>query len=704
MRALKELEYSFFGCIWDNVPARCLEAMKLGCKVHWFTEPPCQAAWTAIEEAWASGGTESLEPLQIITRAQMLSKDKKSDFYGAEIDAKFYDDSIHYRHGAESEERSDIKGYSEILRAASTERRVKEAIAKAHESFSSQLDTSAVSSALAKKINEILSQEAETKEVDVCQLVDDIIAEYKTVHEEISVNRNYDYTSGYQLPWIVMTKRMNGLQAGGVHIIAARPSVGKTSFLVQLMMYWCGLGHKVLFNCLDMGSKQILKRPIANLSGVPISRAENWTPREEKAVIAAANQIKVWRNENIFNQVVERNVNALKTKVSLLHARGELDILCIDYLQQMTCVGGDKMNENARITEVSAILKSIAIELNIPVVCLSQLSRDNVKEKNDKGEARPPQLSDLRGSGAAEQDAFSVTFLYREEAVVNSFGAEAQEVTYKLVADSDDPVVHERDAQAVDAVWVSCQKNQNGGTFKLPFVVHKNKFRWYLGDYDADTGETPPKNLPKFSRIMADWRFDVEPFISLVKNDAIAYPNGWARMCERMCQMRGIDVPPHMMNKVEIERMNERIRQQNADRYPPKPQRPAFEAPPPTVQPTLEQAPIEQTRQDAPRTPSVALGTGAWEKLPTLEEINASGKEEPSVKRSDDMSEVRAEAEGDIDPQNDEVEAENEDNGEAENDYDETENETDFAADDGGEDETEQTEDNPIASEDDIPF
>lgn len=679
MRALKEIEFSFFGCIWDDVPARCLEAMKLGCKTHWFTEPACKVAWAAIEEAWASGGTESLEPLQIITRAQALTHVKKSEYFGAEINAKFYDDSIHYRRSADSEERSDIKGYSEILRAASTERRVKEAIAKAHDSFSSQLDSSAVSSALAKSINEILSQEAETKEVDVCQLVDEIIDEYKTVHDEIAVKRNYDYTSGIQLPWIVMTKRMNGLQPGGVHIIAARPSVGKTSFLVQLMMYWCALGHKVLFNCLDMGSKQILKRPIANLSGVPISRAENWTRSEEHAVMVAANQIKEWRKNNIFNQVVERNVNALKTKVSLMHARGELDILCIDYLQQMTCVGGEKMNENSRITEVSAILKSIAIELNIPVVCLSQLSRDNVKDKNDRGEARPPQLSDLRGSGAAEQDAFSVTFLYREEAVVNSFSAEAQETTYKLVADSQDPVVHERDAQAVDAVWVSCQKNQNGGTFKLPFIVHKNKFRWYLGDYDADT-EGTPKNLPKFSRLMADWRFDQEPFISAVKNDSIAYPNGWARMCERMCRMRGIDVPQHMMKRIEIENLNARVRAQNVDMMERR-QEPSFEAQVPTRQPTFEEEEV-QTRAGQPKKPSSSLCSGSMDNLPPLEEIEAK-----AVSGANEAQSVQEEPPI--------VEDDEEDMGESS---------TDFSAMEGDDSEEDMDEDNSIVSDDEMPF
>lgn len=695
MRALKEIEYSFFGCIWDNVPSRCLEAMKLGCKAYWFTEPSCKAVWSAIEDAWATGGSDSLEPLQIITRAQALAKVKKSDYYGAEINAKFYDDSIHYRRGADSEERSDIKGYAEILRASSTERRVKEAIAKAHDSFSNQLDTSAVSSALAKSINEILSQEAETKEIDVCQLVDDIIEEYKTVHEEISVNRNYDYTSGYQLPWIVMTKRMNGLQAGGVHIIAARPSVGKTSFLVQLMMFWCGLGHKVLFNCLDMGSKQVLKRPIANLSGVPISRAENWTRSEENAVIAAANQIKDWRKANIFNQVVERNVNALKTKVSLLHARGELDILCIDYLQQMTCVGGEKMNENARITEVSAILKSIAIELNIPVVCLSQLSRDNVKDKNDKGEARPPQLSDLRGSGAAEQDAFSVTFLYREESVVNSFGAEAQEVTYRLVADSQDPVVHERDAQSVDAVWVSCQKNQNGNTFKLPFIVHKNKFRWYLGDYDADASESAPKNLPKFSRLMADWRFDKEPFISAVKNESIAYPNGWARMCERMCRMRGIEVPPHMLAKIEMERFNERIRkEQNAVSEPLPYDMGGDEefSTQDTIQTTFAEENRSETRSDAHRTPSASLGTGAWESLPSAEEIASRASERQSAQQPSQPQPQSSGFGGDFVTQNATVNAEN---GGVE-----PQDTSDFMAYSGEEDDEEMS----IASDDDIPF
>lgn len=556
MRPLKEIEYAFFGCIFDNPPTRILEALDVGTKPEWFTEDKCRLMWEAIESIRKSKTIENLKALSIVQEATRLSRKKKSEFYGIEVKADFYDEAIHFRNNAiEAGEKSDIPSYAEILRAGSIDRRIRGAMAETNEELASSANTSAVGSQLANKLIGIISDESKSKDINVSELVDSMLASYDKAYDEYAIKKNYDYTNGIPMPWEKISHIMNGLQPG-LHIVAARPSAGKTSFVLQCIDYWCACGYKVVFNCLDMAVSQIIKRPVANLSRVAIDRAERGLviPVEDQRIKAAGYEVKKWYATERFNLLSEYDVNAFKTWCTIRHAAGKLDIAVVDYAQQLRIRGGGNKSENDRLTQVSAVLKSIAVELGIPVIALSQLSRDNVKDKNG---AREPTIADLRGSGSLEQDAFSITLLHKDEGTINEW--HANNPPLQLVPFTGDNKIDGKVMDAIGAVWWIHAKNQNGSTGRCPFVVYQNHYRWYVGDAKAEAGSGTAKNLPKFSKILADWRFHEDPFLTLEQKNggnSVIYPEHWVHKCARMCARMGLELPDSIKDMLTEEEIN----------------------------------------------------------------------------------------------------------------------------------------------------
>ena len=568
MKHIKEIEYAFFGCIFDNLQERVLEAMSEGTKVEWFTEDRCKVMWAAVESLWKQGTFEHTDAVQIVQEAIRLTNIPKSEFAGIDIDVDFYRESLNYRMSEPDFERSDVHGFAKILRDGSLERRIKSAMKTTTEDFTHEVSSEIVGSTLANNIIRIINDEAPVKEISVKNLTESIIEDYKKAHEEFAVKKNYDYTVGIPMPWPDASRILNGLQAG-LHIVAGRPSAGKTSYVLQCINYWCSRGYRVVFNCLDMAAKQIIKRPLSTISGVAIDRCEEGHATEEELqkVVEANAVFKKWVKEGLFTVKCEYDVHQFKTWCSIRHAAGKLDIAVIDYAQQLRFRNAGNKSENERLTEVSAVLKSIAVELGMPVVALSQLSRDNGKDKNG---VRPPTIADLRGSGSLEQDAFSVTLIYKDEQVMK-FWKERNCFPTNLVPVSKDIDSDIDTTCALGAVWVNFAKNQNGRTGELPFVVYQNHYRWFVGDRfapDADDGK--PKNLNKFMKITADWRFAQHPFRDIEKSGGkwqliedprrpgkqikdhpyVIYPDYWELKAEKICRDFGWEVPDYIANGV----------------------------------------------------------------------------------------------------------------------------------------------------------
>ncbi len=544
MRQPKEIEFAFLGCIFDNPPARIPDALKVKANLDWFSDISCKLIWASIESLRKKTPMEKIKPLVIIEEAIKLSNRKKSPYFGQKISPTFIDEAKKYRDTAEEGETTTIEAYAPVLQEAAIGRRLNEAMddIRTEGKYGSN---SARMIELSKQIQQIQKDESPESSIDISNLLDAMTASYDKAYEEFAVKHNYNYIPGIPFPWDSISHMTKGLTPG-LHIVAARPSVGKTSFVLQCVNFWCDLGYKVAFNCLDMSVTELIKRPVANLSWVSPTRMEfGWAkPHEQFAVRKATEKLKEQGNAGLITWTVEYDVDKLKSWAEVRHRAGKMDVLVVDFAQRFRLKGTTSEYEIA--TYVSGVLKQLANECLMPVVLLSQLSRDNVKDPNGK---RPPELSDLRGSGALEQDATTVVLLHKVAEVISSWKVDPP---LFYIKQTDDARLNNERAGAVAAVNWNLAKNQNGQTGEIPFVVFQNCFRWYVGNEDGEKAEM-------YQRIMADWRFLEEPFVTAEKNGAVVYPDFWPQKCAEVCGKLGYEIPSHIrdqLNKWDIDRYN----------------------------------------------------------------------------------------------------------------------------------------------------
>lgn len=206
---------------------------------------------------------------------------------------------------------------------------------------------------------------------------------------------------------------LGGLRPGDLSIIAARPSMGKTSFALNILLRVALQSKKsVAIFSLEMGAEQIVDRILALMSGIPMHRITKGQMDEEDFDRLGEAMSKISDTHIYIDDRGGAMINEIKSKLRRLKVeKGHLDLVVIDYLQLMNA-GGSKFSGNRvqEISEISRWLKELARELRIPIIALSQLSRA-VEQRAD----RKPQLADLRESGAIEQDADSVMMIYRED-------------------------------------------------------------------------------------------------------------------------------------------------------------------------------------------------------------------------------------------------------------------------------------------------
>ncbi len=202
-----------------------------------------------------------------------------------------------------------------------------------------------------------------------------------------------------------------GLNKSDLILLAARPGMGKTSFALNMLLHAGKFsGKTVVFFSLEMSREQLCMRLISGESFVDNKKLVTGRLNEEDwqriaAASAALNKTQILIDDNPMLSVADMNAKCRRVD--------NLGLVIIDYLQLMTSAGGSaRQGENRQqiVSDISRALKIMAKELNVPVVCLSQLSR-GPESRADKR----PMLSDLRESGAIEQDADIVMFLYRED-------------------------------------------------------------------------------------------------------------------------------------------------------------------------------------------------------------------------------------------------------------------------------------------------
>lgn len=201
-----------------------------------------------------------------------------------------------------------------------------------------------------------------------------------------------------------------GFQPGELIILAARPGVGKSAFALNIATNSCETANSyVAFFSLEMGMDQILMRLYSTFSGLTLTKIRSGKLSDNEMALLYAAKHKLDKFNLYFGESGATDVEELVAVCRRLKREGKLDFIIVDYLQLLT-TSKKFTNRVDEVSKISRQLKLLARELEVPVLALSQLSRD-IEKRDDKR----PVLSDLRESGSIEQDADIVMFLHREQ-------------------------------------------------------------------------------------------------------------------------------------------------------------------------------------------------------------------------------------------------------------------------------------------------
>lgn len=299
-----------------------------------------------------------------------------------------------------------------------------------------------------KKIFEVTNQTSSQNIIALPDVVGEAFERLEKVHA------NKDSIRGVPTGFRALDNKLSGFQNSDLIILAARPSMGKTSLSLDIARK-AALNHNVTvqFFSLEMSSDQLVDRMVSSESGV-----DSWSIRTGKGLkdsdfTKIGEAISKLSNAPIFiNDEAGSNILKMRSIARRLKSEKNLGLIIVDYLQLMTPTTKTDNMVN-QVTEISRSLKQLAKEINVPVIALSQLSRA-VESRGGK-----PRLSDLRDSGSIEQDADVVMFIHRED---------------KYNQDSDKPNIAE----------IMIEKHRNGpvGICELYFDDKKSTF------LDIDTG------------------------------------------------------------------------------------------------------------------------------------------------------------------------------------------------------------------------
>lgn len=272
----------------------------------------------------------------------------------------------------------------------------------------------------------------------------------ETVDYIEALSKRDELISGIPTGFKDFDKRTSGLHNSEFIVIAGRPSMGKTAFAMNIATNVAvKFGKKVGIFTLEMSKEHLCIRLLGSQAQVDIQRLQNGyiNQNEWDRIIMAQNVLS--KSDIFIDGTPSLSILEMKAKGRRLKMERGLDILFIDYLQLMR--GGAKFeNRTQEISAISRAIKELAKELSIPIVAVSQLSR--APEKRERKGARP-QLSDLRESGAIEQDADLVAFIYREEFYIK-----------------DTP------KKGVAEIIIAKQRNGPTGTVELAFLDKFTKF------------------------------------------------------------------------------------------------------------------------------------------------------------------------------------------------------------------------------------
>jgi len=286
----------------------------------------------------------------------------------------------------------------------------------------------------------------------------DISSAMQIAIKELEAKKEHkDGLTGVPTGFSALDRITSGWQKSDLIIVAARPSMGKTAFSLSLLRNAAvDFGRAVAIFSLEMSTLQLVDRLISaeaeiESSKLKTGRLQDWEMEQLNTKLSKIRDAKIFIDDTPALSILE-----LRAKARRLKAQNNIELIVIDYLQLMT---GDTSknssgNREQEIASISRSLKQLAKELDVPIIALSQLSRAVETRGGDKR----PQLSDLRESGAIEQDADMVIFLYRPE-------------YYGITEDAE-----RRPTQGMGEIIISKHRNGSLGSVNLRFIGKYTKF------------------------------------------------------------------------------------------------------------------------------------------------------------------------------------------------------------------------------------
>ncbi len=291
----------------------------------------------------------------------------------------------------------------------------------------------------------------------------------QTVQEiEDAKNKQEDVT-GVPTGFRMLDRLTAGWQKNALIIVAARPAVGKTAFCLNLAMnaaMHTPKPYPVAFFSLEMGAGELVKRMLSAVTQVSMDAITKGRMQEHEFIQMTQRMNKLAQASIFLDDQAALNVFELRAKARRLKQKHDIQMIVIDYLQLMQGDVNKGGNREQEISKISRDLKSLAKELAIPIIALSQLNRGVESRK----ESKVPQLSDLRESGAIEQDADMVMFLYRPE----YYGINNDEMGETIEGETH----------------IHIAKNRSGSTdtIKLRFIKEYQKFEDLDDGFNGGSG------------------------------------------------------------------------------------------------------------------------------------------------------------------------------------------------------------------------
>jgi len=403
-----------------------------------FYSPAHRIIWRAIQTLQAEG-----EPVDALTLANYLSKNKQLEEVGG---AAFITSLTNFVSTA-----VNARSYAQIVREKSLLREIIRVCTDiSQDAYDQKEKAEEILDEATARIISVASKRYRPGFTEVADLVHPLLE-----HLEKMAHNKKDVT-GVGTGYRQFDQMTRGLQPGDLIIIAGRPSMGKTAFALNICEYVALQEQQaVAIFSLEMSKEALILRLCCSRARIDMHKASGgFLPQNGwSAITTAAEEFsgaKIYIDDTGDLNVMEMRARARRLSEELKNKKDTLGLIVVDYLQMMRG-SSDAENRQQEIAQISRSLKILARDLNVPVVALSQLSR-RVEEKGR--ERRRPQLSDLRESGALEQDADVVTFIHREE-VYNQ-----NDVTIKGKAE----------------LILAKQRNGPIGTINLTFIPEYTRF------------------------------------------------------------------------------------------------------------------------------------------------------------------------------------------------------------------------------------